>query len=98
MQFNISMYICYGKKLNTCWYYIVSLMYLIGEIYALIITLLIALIAKILLETVNYIEHYGLVRKERTKLYPRHSWNSNHMISGILLYNLTRHSDHHEKS
>ena len=54
--------------------------------------------AKILLETVNYIEHYGLVRAEGHPIKPRHSWNSNHMISGILLYNLTRHSDHHEKS
>lgn len=57
----------------------------------------------LLLETVNYIEHYGLLR---TKLpsgrYERvreiHSWNSNHIIGRIVLYELTRHSDHHYKS
>ncbi len=77
---------------------IVSLMYLMGGIYALMVSLSIALIAKILLETVNYIEHYGLVRKERTKVCPRHSWNSNHFMSNIILYNLSRHSHHHEKA
>ena len=77
---------------------IISIMYLIGGIYGLIIALSIALIAKVLLETVNYIEHYGLVRKEGEKVYPRHSWNSNHFMSNIILYNLTRHSHHHEKA
>ena len=73
---------------------IVVLMYLIGGLLGLILTLSIALIAKILLETVNYIEHYGLVRKEGEKVYPRHSWNSNHFMSNII----TRHSHHHEKA
>lgn len=59
-----------------------------------------AMIGALLLETVNYIEHYGLERKEvhpgvfeKTKQY--HSWNSNHPLGRILLYELTRHSDHH---
>ena len=77
---------------------IVYIMYLLGGIYGLLSALAIALIAKILLETVNYLEHYGLVRKERTKVYPRHSWNSNHFMSNIILYNLSRHSHHHEKA
>jgi alkane 1-monooxygenase len=54
----------------------------------------------LLLETVNYIEHYGLQRKvtgdgtyERT--LPAHSWNSNHVVGRIMLFELTRHSDHH---
>jgi len=53
-----------------------------------------------LLEAVNYIEHYGLRRKqdengryERT--LPIHSWNSDHSFSGAALFNLSRHSDHH---
>ena len=53
-----------------------------------------------LLEVVNYVEHYGLLRQkvangryERTM--PRHSWNSNHRASNLALYNLERHSDHH---
>jgi len=53
-----------------------------------------------LLTSANYVEHYGLLRQrtpggryERPE--PRHSWNSNHMLSNILLYQLQRHSDHH---
>ncbi|MBD3655168.1 alkane 1-monooxygenase [Marinobacter sp.] len=53
-----------------------------------------------LLETVNYMEHYGLLRQkdasgkyERTQ--PEHSWNSNHIITNLVLYQLQRHSDHH---
>jgi len=53
--------------------------------------------AKMLLETVNYLEHYGLVRIPGTVIEPKHSWNSNHRISSYILYNLTRHSAHHEK-
>jgi alkane 1-monooxygenase len=54
----------------------------------------------LMLETVNYIEHYGLERKEirdgvYEKCQPWHSWNSNHPLGRILLYELTRHSDHH---
>ncbi|MBT8311656.1 MAG: alkane 1-monooxygenase [Flavobacteriaceae bacterium] len=57
----------------------------------------------LLLETVNYIEHYGLLRKKMPSgRYERvreiHSWNSNHIIGRIVLYELTRHSDHHYKS
>lgn len=52
------------------------------------------------LETVNYIEHYGLMRNKITdKRYENveawHSWNSNKMIGRTLLFELTRHSDHH---
>ena len=57
----------------------------------------------LLLETVNYIEHYGLLRlknesgkSERVKEV--HSWNSDHVVGRIILYELTRHSDHHFKS
>lgn len=55
------------------------------------------------LETVNYIEHYGLRRKKLDngryeKVLPRHSWNSNHEVGRIFLYELTRHSDHHYKA
>jgi len=53
-----------------------------------------------LLEVVNYIEHYGLLRQrvangryERCR--PVHSWNSNNLASNLLLYHLERHSDHH---
>lgn len=57
----------------------------------------------LMLETVNYIEHYGLLRsKLPSGRYERvrevHSWNSNHVMGRIVLYELTRHSDHHYKS
>ncbi len=53
-----------------------------------------------LLEIVNYLEHYGLLRqKEASGRYercrPEHSWNSNHIVTNLLLYHLQRHSDHH---
>lgn len=58
-----------------------------------------ALMGILLLETVNYIEHYGLRRKKMGTHYERtmpiHSWNSNHPIGRLLLLELSRHSDHH---
>ena len=48
-----------------------------------------------MLEGVNYMEHYGLVREEGAPIEPKHSWNTNKRISSVLLYNLTRHSSHH---
>ena len=62
-----------------------------------------ALIGFLLLETVNYIEHYGLRRKQLANgryepVLPIHSWNSEHEMGRIFLYELTRHSDHHFKA
>ena len=62
-----------------------------------------AIMGFLLLETVNYIEHYGLRRQKVTdKQYepvlPIHSWNSNHTLGRVLLLELTRHSDHHYKA
>lgn len=58
-----------------------------------------AVIGFLLLETVNYIEHYGLRRKKVGDRYERtlpvHSWNSNHPLGRLLLLELSRHSDHH---
>lgn len=59
-----------------------------------------ACIGVLLLETVNYIEHYGLRRQRNEKgnyapVLPVHSWNSNHVMGRIILFELTRHSDHH---
>jgi alkane 1-monooxygenase len=53
-----------------------------------------------LLEVVNYLEHYGLLRQQDEngryeRCNPQHSWNSNHVASNVILYNLERHSDHH---
>lgn len=58
-----------------------------------------AIMGFLLLETVNYIEHYGLRRQRRGDGYERtlpvHSWNSNHPIGRLVLLELSRHSDHH---
>ena len=63
----------------------------------------IAAVGVLLLETINYIEHYGLMRKQLSadrweKVQPWHSWNANYEVGRILLYELTRHSDHHYKA
>ncbi len=59
-----------------------------------------AAVAILLLETVNYVEHYGLSREKTAsgryeRVQPHHSWNSEHPIGRVLLFDLTRHSDHH---
>lgn len=53
-----------------------------------------------LLEVVNYVEHYGLLRGRQAdgryeRCRPEHSWNSNHVVTNLMLFNLQRHSDHH---
>ena len=54
-----------------------------------------ALWGKALLEIVNYMEHYGMVRNPATPVQPRHSWNTNKRISSWTMFNLARHSHHH---
>ena len=65
--------------------------------------LLQAVVGFSLLEVVNYLEHYGLLRGREVKdgreryerCRPEHSWNSNNVASNVFLYHLQRHSDHH---
>lgn len=54
-----------------------------------------ALWGKALLEIVNYMEHYGMVRNPALPVEPRHSWNTNRRVSSWTMFNLTRHSHHH---
>ena len=59
-----------------------------------------AAVAVVLLEIVNYVEHYGLARTEIApgmfeRVQPWHSWNAAHRLTNWLLFNLQRHSDHH---
>jgi alkane 1-monooxygenase len=59
-----------------------------------------ALIGAGLLETVNYVEHYGLLRPRRAdgryaRCSPRDSWNSDRLVTNVFLFHLQRHSDHH---
>ena len=81
--------------LATVWVY-VGVVGLMGAIA-------VGVVGFLLLEAVNYIEHYGLLRRQRDNgryepVQPHHSWNSNHEVGRIFLYELTRHSDHHFKS
>lgn len=97
-----------STKNDMLWYSIFELLYLsvvflLLGLTGLLVALAIALSAAILLETINYIEHYGLSRNRLPSgRYERvqkiHSWNSNHVLGRIMLYELTRHSDHHYKA
>jgi alkane 1-monooxygenase len=95
-------------KNDMFWYAILQLAYLLIVFLVfgktgLLFAITAGIIGFLLLETVNYIEHYGLLRlKTDSGRYERvkenHSWNSNHVVGRIVLYELTRHSDHHYKS
>ncbi|MEZ0053622.1 alkane 1-monooxygenase [Mycobacterium sp. MAA66] len=74
----------------TAWFGIVVLPWMIGQ----------AVVGIFLLETVNYLEHYGLRRQKLPsgryeRVRPTHSWNSNTVIANVFLFHLQRHSDHH---
>lgn len=69
--------------------------YLMGGVPTMLFFIVCALWGKSLLEIVNYMEHYGMVRDPSTPVQPRHSWNTNKRISSWSMFNLTRHSHHH---
>lgn len=69
--------------------------YAMGGPVAALFFIACALWGKALLEIVNYMEHYGMVRNPATPVQPRHSWNTNRRISSWAMFNLTRHSHHH---
>ena len=77
--------------------------FILFGLHGLFFAVILGVQAFLFLETINYIEHYGLVRKKLSsgryeRVQAHHSWNSNHLIGRIVLYELTRHSDHHFKS
>ncbi len=98
----------YSIKNDMLWYSIFQAIYLATVYIAfgpmgLLFAFFTGIVGFLMLETVNYIEHYGLSRsKTASGRYERvrevHSWNSNHVMGRIVLYELTRHSDHHHKS
>ena len=98
----------FSFKNDMLWYSLLQLSYVVVAFYVfgtlgLLFAVASAVVGFLLLETVNYIEHYGLLRqKTKHGRYERvkeiHSWNSNHVVGRIVLYELTRHSDHHYKS
>ncbi|XDD45853.1 fatty acid desaturase [Leptospira sp. WS39.C2] len=74
---------------------LVILAYLIGGMTGMFFFIAAGLFGKTLLEIVNYMEHYGMVRLPDEPVQPRHSWNTNKRISSWTMFNLTRHSHHH---
>lgn len=91
---------------NQFWWIIWAPVGVMGIIYTLLglsATLFFVVQAVIgfsLLEVVNYVEHYGLLRDKKEdgsyeRVSPKHSWNSNHRLTNSLLFHLQRHSDHH---
>ena len=98
----------YSIKSDMFWFTIIQIAYLGVSLYffgiiGFIVLLFAGMVGILLLETINYIEHYGLKRKLLSsgrfeRVTEKHSWNSNHILGRIVLYELTRHSDHHYKS
>jgi alkane 1-monooxygenase len=81
---------------------LIAAIYFFFGLFVLVSFLIAAIVGILLLETVNYIEHYGLLRnKKENGKYERvkhiHSWNSDHILGRLFLFNLSRHSDHHYK-
>lgn len=97
-----------SEKNDMLWYHLFQPAYLLlilafFSFDVFLFALLSGIVSFLFLECINYIEHYGLRRfKTESGRYERvqahHSWNSNHNIGRIVLYELTRHSDHHFKA
>ncbi len=89
-------------------YHLIQPTYIFGVFYffsinAMLFAIAIGVVSFLFLESINYIEHYGLRRFKTSsgryeRVQPHHSWHSNFNIGRIVLYELTRHSDHHFKS
>ena len=98
----------FSFKNDMFWFTIIQtsylvIIYLLYGFDGLILATLAGIVGFLLLETINYIEHYGLKRNlldsgRYERVSEKHSWNSNHILGRIMLYELTRHSDHHYKS
>ncbi len=75
--------------------------YLMGGYKSTIFFLLVSFIAVSLLHVVNYLQHYGLLRRataapERIeKMAAHHSWNSGNHVQGLNIFQLENHADHH---
>jgi len=81
-----------GHLMSVC---LIAFAWLIGGAAGALFFVISALWGKSLLEIVNFMEHYGMVRDPSTPVQPRHSWNANNRISSWVMFNLTRHSHHH---
>ena len=90
---------------NRMWWYLGATLAIVTTLFAtlgavaVVLFLFQSVVAFASLELINYVEHYGLMRREAGGKYervaPLHSWNSPHRITNWFLINLGRHSDHH---
>jgi alkane 1-monooxygenase len=95
-------------KNDVFWYHFIQAGYLFSVYFlfspkVLVFAVAVGILSFLFLETINYIEHYGLRRSKLPsgryeRVQPHHSWNSDFNIGRIVLYELTRHSDHHFKA
>jgi alkane 1-monooxygenase len=68
---------------------------MIAGVAGMLVFLAAAVFGRIMHEMVNYVQHYGLVRADGAPVEMRHAWDSCHLMSNVLHYNLPRHADHH---
>lgn len=86
-----------------CFYHMVQIIYIwfilswFGWL-ALLYVVLSSIVAILLLESINYVEHYGLTRERGSRITEHHSWNTNKEVTNTLLFRIQRHSGHHENS
>ena len=76
---------------------IAGLFFLAGGGLALVAFLAASAWNKFLLESLNYVEHYGLVRVPGEPIEPRHAWDSLSRFSHAALFDLPWHADHHSR-
>jgi hypothetical protein len=91
-QFSLHNQFITGWLMTSVW---LGCVFLVGSWQGVLFVTGVGIVAKIVLEIVNYMEHYGLVRHPRERVMPKHSWNTNRKISCWAMFNLPRHSHHH---
>lgn len=82
------------------WLAAIVMVLALGELAGLLFFVVQGVVAFSLLEVINYVEHYGLERRQLPngryeRVQPEHSWNSTHAFTNAFLFNLQRHADHH---
>ncbi len=97
----------FSIKNELIWWYLISVVIaglaaLVWGWKGLLFFALQSVVAILVLEIINYVEHYGLARKplgdgRYEPVNESHSWNSDYLISNLMLFQLQRHSDHHHK-
>ena len=113
-SWNIEKNILDKKNINTLslqnrmlHYFVLEIIFLfiaffIAGINGLVFVIFHSFVSIILLELVNYIQHYGLERKMENGKYERftdqHSWNSRHISANWSTFNLGLHAEHHQSA